>query len=130
MSFYDKFKDVLSIAQKADNIELYRQLLELSAQALDLQEENTRLHREIEELRNKANISQQIERHPETYITLKDDEQHLLYCAHCWDSEEKLVQLECNDGSFRCPHCKMNGYYNKSMAMAKIHSIGTSFPIL
>ena len=34
MSLYDAMKDVISIAQKADNIELYRQLLDLSAQAI------------------------------------------------------------------------------------------------
>ena len=38
MGFYDAFKDVVKLAQKADNLELYRQLLDLSAQALDLQE--------------------------------------------------------------------------------------------
>ena len=38
MGFYDAFKDALSVAQKADNVELYRHLLDLSAQALDLKE--------------------------------------------------------------------------------------------
>ena len=37
MGFYDAFKDVLNMAQKADNIDLYRQLLDLSAQALEMQ---------------------------------------------------------------------------------------------
>ncbi len=43
MSFYDGFKDVLSVAQKADNIDLYRKLLDLSAQALEMQDEITQL---------------------------------------------------------------------------------------
>ena len=30
MGLYDGFKDVLSVAQKADNIELYKQLLDFS----------------------------------------------------------------------------------------------------
>ena len=46
MSFYDAFKDVLSVAQKADNVELYKKLLDLSAQALDLQAEIARLKEE------------------------------------------------------------------------------------
>ena len=29
MGLYDAFKDALSVAQKADNVELYRQLLDL-----------------------------------------------------------------------------------------------------
>ena len=43
MGFYDAFKDVLNMAQKADNIDLYRQLLDLSAQALEMQEEIIKL---------------------------------------------------------------------------------------
>ena len=31
MSLYDAFKDAMNMAQKADNIELYRQLLDLGA---------------------------------------------------------------------------------------------------
>ena len=45
MGIYDAFKDALNVAQKADNVELYRKLLDLSAQALDLQAENARLKR-------------------------------------------------------------------------------------
>ena len=43
MGLYDAFKDAMNMAQKADNIELYRQLLDLGAQALDLQAEVARL---------------------------------------------------------------------------------------
>ena len=51
MGIYDAFKDALNVAQKADNVELYRKLLDLSAQALDLQAENARLKEENAELR-------------------------------------------------------------------------------
>lgn len=54
MSFYDAFKDAMSIAQKADNVELYRQLLDLSSQALDLQAEVLRLKEENAELKKPA----------------------------------------------------------------------------
>ena len=43
MGLYDAMKDAINLAQKADNIELYRQLLDLSAQALELQAEVARL---------------------------------------------------------------------------------------
>ena len=63
MGFYDAFKDALSVAQKADNVELYRQLLDLSAQALDLQEENVRLKSENAELRKAKDLEARIIRH-------------------------------------------------------------------
>ena len=52
MGFYDAFKDVLNMAQKADNIDLYRQLLDLSVQALEMQEEIVRLKAENKELKS------------------------------------------------------------------------------
>lgn len=114
MSFYDAFKDALSIAQKADNVELYRQLLDLSAQALDLQAEVMRLKEENTELKKRQDLSVFLIRHTETFITKKDEKPILRYCSHCWDADEKLVQLSCDedDGTFICPHCKMKGTYD------------------
>lgn len=114
MGFYDAFKDALSVAQKADNVELYRQLLDLSAQALDLQEENVRLKSENVELRKAKDLEARIIRHTELYITLKEDPDDLYYCTHCWDIDRRLVQLSCDnsDGTFICPHCHTTGIFN------------------
>lgn len=114
MGLYDAFKDALSVAQKADNVELYRQLLDLSAQALDLQAEVARLKEENAELRKKQDLTSSLKRHAESFITKDGDEPILRYCSHCWDADEKLVQLICDeeDGTFDCPHCKMRGVYD------------------
>ena len=86
MGLYDALKDAISLAQKADNLELYRQLLDLSAQAIDLQEEvNCIKKRKIEEVR--------IVRHKQPYLTLLDDSQQLKYCATCWDVDRILIQM-------------------------------------
>ena len=39
MSLYEGIKDVAKVVQQADNVELYRRLLDLSALALDMQDE-------------------------------------------------------------------------------------------
>ena len=111
MSLYDGIKDVAKIVQQADNVDLYRQLLDLSAQALELQAENARLKDEIQELkRNKIN-EEKIVRHKQPYITLQDDAQLLKYCGICWDSEHKLIQMresaDWNDAyvKLRCHKC-------------------------
>lgn len=111
MGFYDAFKDALNLAQKADNIELYRQLLDLSAQALDLQAENAKLKEENIELKKKKDDSARIIRHKEPVITLRDDDPVLYYCAHCYDSEQLMIQVHCDyeEGTFYCPHCRTNG---------------------
>ena len=114
MSFYDAFKDAISVAQKADNVELYRQLLDLSAQALDLQAEIAKLKEENAELKKKQDLSSSLKRHAESFITKEGDGSVLRYCSHCWDADEKLVQLVCDeeDGTFVCPHCKMRGTFD------------------
>ena len=46
MGLYEGIKDAIGLAQKADNIDLYKQLLDLGAQALERQAEITRLREE------------------------------------------------------------------------------------
>lgn len=113
MGLYEGIKDVARVVQQADNVELYRQLLELCSQALDMQAEIERLKEENKELRKKNDISEQIIRHKESYITISGNNKDLYYCSHCWDSIEKLIQLNCNEnGTFECPHCHMQGTYD------------------
>ena len=93
MGLYDALKDAVSLAQKADNIELYRQLLDLSSQALDLQAENHRLKEQIAELQKRKDMEGQLIRHPRPYLTLTDDNIPVKYCAICWDNDRKLIQM-------------------------------------
>ena len=67
-------------------------------------------------------------RHDSLYITLKDNES-IFYCAHCWDSSKQLIQVECNDynGSFKCPHCKIEGIYNKEAYAEAENKLGETF---
>ena len=103
MGFYDAFKDALNVAQKADNVELYRQLLDLSAQALDLQEENARL-------RKVKDLEAHIVRHMQPYITMSGDEKSLPYCAICWAKENKLYQMRVlNPYGYAEVYCKNCG---------------------
>lgn len=115
MGLYESIKDVAKVVQQADNIELYRQLLDLSAQALDLQAEISRLKEENEDLKRKRDISGRVVRHLEPYVTIRDEEPALCYCSHCWDIANQLIQLDCNDynGTFECPHCHMKGTYDR-----------------
>lgn len=116
MGVIDTLKDVISIAQKADNLDLYRKLLDLSAQALDMQSEIANLKEENARLKRKQDLSSSIQRHKESFITLEGEEPMLRYCSHCWDADEKLVQLLCDEysGEFTCPHCKMQGVFDKA----------------
>lgn len=116
MSLYDGIKDVAKLVQQADNIDLYRKLLDLSAQALDLQAENARLKEENAQLKKIKIDEERLVRHKQPYLTMRGDEQHLKYCSVCWDTSRKLVQMrEMVESSyswsgiaFYCHNCKSN----------------------
>lgn len=120
MKLYDGIKDVANIIQKADNVDLYKKLIDLSAQALDLQDENTKLIEEINKLKYKEDIRSKICRHKETYVTIKDDENNIMYCACCWDADDKLIQVNTHDDcEYVCPHCNNRAIYDKNLYKSK-----------
>ena len=111
MGFYDAFKDVLNIAQKADNVELYKQLLDLSSQALELQAENAKLRDESAELKKVKDLEENIEYHVDPYITRKSDTQPIKYCAACWASKKALIALQNRgDSLYTCTLCRAKIY--------------------
>ena len=107
MGLYEGIKDAIGIAQKADNIELYRQLLDLGAQALEMQAEIARLTAENEELRKAKDIESDIEYYIDAFVTRKSDEKPIKYCAACWVDKKKLVPLQdIQWKNYDCPLCK------------------------
>jgi hypothetical protein len=129
MGLYEAVKDVAKLAQQADNIDLYRRLLDLSAQALDMQDEISKLKEENARLKRKQDLSSSIKRHKEAFVTIEGEEPMLRYCAHCWDADEKLVQLLCDEdtGSFECPHCKVQGVFDKAKNDAMYRQINSAY---
>ncbi len=114
MGWYEAIKDGIVVAQKADNIPLVSELIEAQKQILDLVQENQKLKEENQKLLKKQEISNKIERHKDAYITLKDDEQKLIFCSNCWDSKQQLIQAQIDEnGHYECPSCKVFGYYDK-----------------
>lgn len=115
MGWYEAIKDGIIVAQKADNIPLVSELIDAQKQILDLVQENQKLKEENEKLLKKQDISQQVERHKDAYITLKNDTQKLIYCSNCWDTKQQLVQAQTDEnGHYECPGCKTFGYYDKA----------------
>lgn len=109
MAIYDIVKDAIGIAQKADNIDLYKKLLEIGQMALDLQSENAELKKIIEELTRAKQLEEDIIRHTEPYYTLKSDGENscIYYCSTCFGKESKKIQmLPLDDGKLWCPACK------------------------
>ena len=114
MGLYEGLKDVAKLVQQTDNIELYRQMIDLSAQALEMQATINRLTEENTDLKKKQDIEKRIQRHEKLYITLKDEDSSIFYCSHCWDNDRKLIQMKKSCGDCYCPHCHSKDYCGTS----------------
>lgn len=94
MSLYDGIKDVAKVIQKADNVDLYRQLLDLCQQALDMQAEIERLTKETRELRKAQELKAKVIRHDEPFITLEEHPATEMYCAPAMQKNEYLYRFK------------------------------------
>ncbi|MDD4594715.1 MAG: hypothetical protein PHY33_06360 [Methanobacteriaceae archaeon] len=108
MSLYEGIKDVASIVQKADNIELYEKLLDLQRDALDILDENKSLKERIRELENNLNIEEKLLfKDNAYYLEQKDKEPDGPFCSVCWDRDKKLIRLHFDSGTrYDCNVCK------------------------
>ena len=109
MALYDFVKDAINVAQKADNIELIKQLLDIGQMALDLQNENAELKRKIDELESIQAFEVDIVPQSEPYFTLESDVGNVerYFCATCWGNNHKKIQMWYNgDSTLYCPACK------------------------
>ena len=109
MGLYDGIKDVAKIVQQADNIDLYRRLLDLSNEALEMQAKIQELQEENRELKKQRELNNTIEYYEDPYITLNTDRKTIRYCAACWADKQKLVPLQSageEDITMQCPLCK------------------------
>lgn len=121
---YNGMKEAISMVQKLDNIDLQRKLVDLSSQVLDMQEEIQKLRTENSELKKNIDISSKIIRHKDTYVTLSDDKDNIIYCSNCWDTKKLLVQVKTHEyGRFQCPSCNHIGYNNRELYNMKIQEL-------
>ena len=68
MGLVENIKDVAKIVQQSDNLGLYRQLIDLSEQALNQQNTINYLNEENERLRKKLKDKKNVQRHSELYL--------------------------------------------------------------
>lgn len=105
MNIIDGIKEVAQVVRKADNIELYRQILDLQQEAMELVEANYRLRNELRELSDIKEIQSELVFKDNVY-QLNSDGEIGFYCTTCWDVNNKLVRLHENSYEMvYCPIC-------------------------
>ncbi|QSX09510.1 hypothetical protein J0B03_05455 [Alkalibacter rhizosphaerae] len=107
MGIYDVIKDAVNIAQKADNIELYRMILDIQKETLDLLEENRNLKDKIRNLKevNITNDNLILKGHC-YYIEKSHGILDGPFCTTCWDKDKKLIRMYIAGNFATCHVCK------------------------
>jgi hypothetical protein len=94
MSILEDVKSVVTTIQKIDNIELYRQILDLQQEVLQIVSANVELKAELatarEELRRKQTLRFEYNAYW-TGETLETSDGP--FCAKCWDTKQQLVRM-------------------------------------
>lgn len=109
MGVLDEVKSIAKTVQQIDNIELYRKILDLQAQIMDLLEDNSKLKEEITDLKKKLSIQQGLVFQDDAYWLPKSGTgQEGPFCSNCWDVRNQLVRMHfCSNREYsECPTCK------------------------
>jgi hypothetical protein len=108
MGIVDQFKELAALAQKVQNIELYKKLVSFQSEMFALQEENRDLKESIRQLQEKLNLKAKVVWQRPFYWMQDGDERDGPYCQKCYDSEGKLVRLQRRESGteWDCLQCK------------------------
>ncbi|MCL2575077.1 MAG: hypothetical protein FWE33_01465 [Defluviitaleaceae bacterium] len=107
-------KSIAEVKRMAGKLEDYKMLIKLNEDIISLQQENSQLRRIVGELESRVAEKNEAEYHNgQSFITFKNDEQTVKFCAECWANEEKRKPLvELPSGYYKCNHCN-NGQFIK-----------------
>ena len=110
MGILDTAKDVVTLVQKADNLELVKQILTLQSDIMKMMEENRLLKDENRALREQLQVKRNLVFRENSYWMPKEDGfEDGPFCSTCQDVDGKLVRMtECaTAGVYYCKACQI-----------------------
>jgi len=110
MGWYEAAKDAISMAQRADNVELLKQILDMQKAMQEMQQENYDLKKSNEELKALWDVAKRIDYSKgrgAVFVIDDDGSRQGPYCTHCWEVNKKTISMHRRSASYyECPHCK------------------------
>jgi hypothetical protein len=108
MGAIDNVKEVAKLVRELGNMELYRQILDLQGEIMELTQANRELQTKVRELEETLNQVGQMEFRTPFYYAEGDDIPH---CPRCWEVDKKAVHYPDPFRSaagpvYTCPQCK------------------------
>jgi len=108
MGAIDNVKEVAKLVKDLGNMELYRQILDLQGEIMELTQENREMQNRVHELEKTLNQVKQMKFQPPFYYIEGDPVPH---CPRCWEVDRRAVHflepVKVMAGTrYDCPQCK------------------------
>ena len=108
MSAIDNVKEVAKLVRDLGNMDIYRQILNLQGEIMDLTQTNRELQTKIRDLESTLNQVGKMEFRTPFYYAEGDDIPH---CPRCWEVDKKAVHYPAPFPSgagpvYICPQCE------------------------
>ena len=115
MSIVSNAKEVADLVKKLGDIELYRKIVALEEEILDLTREKRELESSVEELNESLRLKAVLTYKKPFYYQENEVEP---YCPNCWENDGKAIHLfdvayssTFQNHHFACPTCKRDYKY-------------------
>ena len=110
MGLIETFKDVFTLVQKADNIELTNKIISLQTDVMAVLEENRTIKDKARSLEEALELKAQMQFDDDAYWTgAGRNAADGPYCPRCFDVDRKSVRMIQGFGYFfACTHCKIS----------------------
>ena len=110
MGILDTAKDVITLVQKADNLELVKQVLALQSDIMKMMDENRVLKDENRTLQERLHTKAALVfRSNHDWLPKEDGTEDGPFCSACQDSDHKLVRMTegATKGTRYCKVCHL-----------------------
>jgi regulator of replication initiation timing len=105
MSFVDEVKSFAKLLQKVDNLELYREFVNLQTKAMELAGDNANLKKDNAELKERLEFREKLYFQDNMFWHVDDTEKKQPYCSKCYQANGKPIFLHDEGEAYRCPEC-------------------------
>jgi len=111
MGIIEDAKDAVKLVQKIDNIELYRKILDLQSDAIELIEQSKLKDEKIAKLKKALKVKGKMVCKDSAYY-LTDDKDKIIdgpFCTKCFDVDQDSIRIVAHTtgGQVKCLKCKV-----------------------
>jgi hypothetical protein len=104
MGLIETLKEVAEAVQKADNVDLTRQLFKAQQDAMELLDKNRALQERVREYEERERVRGELILRDDTYW-LREGDKETAICLRCWDADRKRVTLLVGTHLYSCLNC-------------------------